>query len=55
MDPVTAGGFQVSERGSKQGTRGAKRISKGNEQGEMRKARGIRQVYCNLCSYIMNV
>ncbi len=34
------GGFQVSERGSKRGTRGGV------------KARGMRHVHCNLCSCI---
>jgi hypothetical protein len=36
------GGFQVSREGLERG-------AKGNQQGEIKKARGMHHVYCNLC------
>ncbi len=45
-DPVTARRVPSKWKGIEKGNKG----SKGNQQGEMRKARGMRHEYCNLCS-----
>jgi hypothetical protein len=51
-DPVTARRVPSKWKGIGKGSKGAMERGargKGNEQRKMRKARGMRHVYCNLC------
>jgi hypothetical protein len=52
-DPVTARRVPSKWKGIGKGSKGATERGargKGNEQRKTRKARGVRHVYCNLCS-----